>query len=182
MIKCICPNTDCARHGDCDACMANHDGNGYCKREIKIVSIRDNPEYMERAADYLASCWGVPRVIYEDSIKHSLTTPSPLPRWYVMLRGERVIGSYGLIVNDFNSRHDIWPWLAALYVNENERGQALGARLLAHGVEEAAKLGFDTLYLFTDHEDYYERYGWVYTTDAYGLDGEKSRVYSRATK
>jgi len=181
MIKCICPNTDCARHGDCDACLVHHEGNGYCRREIRIIALRDNPEYVERAADYLASCWGVPRVIYADCIAHSLTTDSLLPRWYVMLRGERVIGSYGLIVNDFNSRHDLWPWLAALHVNENERGQALGARLLAHGVEEAAKLGYEMLYLFTDHEGYYEKYGWAYMADAYGLDGAASRVYACAT-
>ena len=99
-----------------------------------------------------------------------------------MLKDDEIIGSYGLIVNDFNSRGDLWPWLAALYVNESERGAALGARLLVHGVNEAGKLGFKSVYLITDHVGYYEKYGWHYIADGYGLDGEASRIYKHGER
>jgi len=144
---------------------------------IKIIAVRDNPDYLDRAVDYFSSKWGVPRCIYQDSISASMRTPSPLPLWYLMLKGKEIIGSYGLITNDFNSRGDLWPWLAALYVEEGERGQGLGARLLSHGVKEAAKLGFASVYLFTDHIGYYEKYGWKYIANGYGVDGEESRIY-----
>ena len=148
---------------------------------ISIIAIRDNHEYLDRAVNYFASKWGIPREIYYDSIFHSLTTKSPLPRWYLMLKDDQIIGIYGLITNDFNSRGDLWPWLAALYVEPSERGNAFGAKLLAHGVKEGEKLGFPTVYLFTDHIGYYEKYGWQYKCDAYGVDGEKSRVYEIQT-
>jgi ribosomal protein S18 acetylase RimI-like enzyme len=35
---CSCPNADCPRHRDCDACLENHEGNGYCKRTAVIFS------------------------------------------------------------------------------------------------------------------------------------------------
>ena len=144
---------------------------------IQILAVREHPEHLGRAVDYLTAKWGVNRKVYHDCIFNSLTTKSPLPRWYLMLKNDEIIGSYGLIVNDFNSRQDLWPQLCALYVEENERGKALGSRLLAHGREEAAKLGFNKLYLATDHTGYYEKYGWRYIGDVYGHDGDIGRLY-----
>lgn len=86
-----------------------------------------------------------------------------------------------LITNDFISRMDLWPWLAALYVIGKERGQAIGSRLLSYAVNEARNLGFSKVYLSTDHEGYYEKYGWKRIEDGYMLWGEKSRIYEIAT-
>jgi RimJ/RimL family protein N-acetyltransferase/GNAT superfamily N-acetyltransferase len=147
---------------------------------VKIVSVRGNPEYLDRAADYLAAAWRVPRAVYRECIESSLTTSSPLPRWYVLESGAGdVIGSYGLIVNDFMSRQDLWPWLCALHVSEGSRGNAYGAKMLAHAASEAARLGFERLYLCTDHVGYYEKYGWRYKCDGLNLSGEATRVYER---
>ena len=73
-----------------------------------------------------------------------------------------IIGNYGLIMNDFISRQDLWPWLCALYVDEAFRGRAFGAQMLEHGIQESRRLDFDNLYLCTDHIGYYEKYGWLY--------------------
>ncbi|MCL2884268.1 MAG: GNAT family N-acetyltransferase [Oscillospiraceae bacterium] len=142
-----------------------------------IISIREHPAYLDRAVDYFASKWGIDRKVYEDCIGNSITTESPLPRWYLLLKEDGIIGSYGLIVNDFMSRQDLWPWFAALYVEESERGWALGSRLLAHGQKEAKKLGFPKLYLCTDHVGYYEKYGWRYIGDGFGISGNAHRIY-----
>lgn len=144
---------------------------------MQIISVRENPEYLTRAVDYLSLKWGIHRNIYLDCIENSLTTNSPLPRWYLMLRNGEIIGSYGLIVNDFISRQDIWPWLCALYVEESERGKALGSQLLAHGQLEAAKLGFAKSYLCTSHIGYYEKYGWRYIGYGYSVNGDATRIY-----
>jgi len=142
-----------------------------------IISIREQPQYLEGAVDYFSEKWKISKLIYHDCISHSLTTESPLPRWYLMLRENKIIGSYGLIVNDFNSRQDLYPWLCAVYIEETERGHALGSQLLEHGRKEATKLGFHKVYLCTDHVGYYEKYGWRFLCQAYGVSGEPSRVY-----
>jgi len=149
--------------------------------KIKIISIRENPDYLDKAVDYFSSKWGISQNIYRDCISHSVNTPSVLPRWYLMLREDEIIGSYGLITNDFVSRGDLWPWLAALYVEESERGKALGSRLLEHGRKEAAKLGFEMVYLHTDHVGYYEKYGWEFIAQAYDVMGEETRVYGASS-
>ena len=144
---------------------------------INIIAIREHPKYLEQAVDYFSSKWGVRRVIYQDCIFNSLTTKSPLPRWYLMIKDDKIIGSYGLIVNDFISRQDLWPWLCAVYIEENERGTALGSRLLEHGRREAAKLGFSVIYLCTSHVGFYEKYGWQYIGQGYSVSGEGTRIY-----
>lgn len=160
----------------------NH-GKGAILRAVKsdgiprIISVREHPEYFDRAVDYFASKWGIDRKVYEASISDSLTTQNPLPRWYLMLRGDDIIGSFGLIENDFMVRKDLLPWLCALYVEKSERGKSLGSRLLAYGRQEAEALGFDKLYLCTDHVGYYEKYGWRF----FGMEesewGGRTRVY-----
>ncbi|MDD4125053.1 MAG: bifunctional GNAT family N-acetyltransferase/class I SAM-dependent methyltransferase [Eubacteriales bacterium] len=145
--------------------------------EISIIPVRESPEYIDRAADYFSSKWNIAKSIYQDCIVNSITTDSPLPRWYLMIKNNDIIGGYGLIVNDYISRQDLWPWLCAVYVEKNERGKALGSRLLQHGRREAAKLGFSAVYLCTSHIGYYEKYDWRYIGGAYDLNGNETRVY-----
>ena len=150
--------------------------------DYQIISVREHPQYLDIAVDYLTNKWGISRNIYQDCIENSLTTKSPLPRWYLMVRDGLIMGSYGLIVNDFISRQDLWPWLAALYVEENERGKGFGAAMLEHGKSEAQKLGFPMLYLSTGHVGYYEKYGWKYIGNGYDVGGEATRIYETMVK
>jgi hypothetical protein len=89
--------------------------------DYRIVCVSENPEYLERAIDYIKSRWPLDDRIYEDCISNSINTPNSLPRWYVMIEDGEFIGSYGLIVNDFISRQDLWPWFAALYIEKSAR-------------------------------------------------------------
>ena len=143
----------------------------------RIINIREYPEWLNKAADYLSARWGIDRQIYVDSMMDSLTTEKPVPRWYIMLCGDEIIGSYGLIENDFMVRDDLSPWLCALYVEPAYRGRHLGAQLLVHSRLEAAALGFEKLYLNTDHVGYYEKYYWRYIGDFAHQSGDDTRVY-----
>ena len=146
--------------------------------EYHVVNVRKNPEYLERAVEYFSSKWGVERRIYQDCISNSLLTSSPLPRWYLMVDGnDEIIGSYGLITNDFISRQDLCPWMCELFVDEKQRGKGLGGRLLAHAVLEAKNLGFEKVYLATDHVGFYEKYGWSFIGIGYHPWGDESRIY-----
>lgn len=149
--------------------------------DIQIRGIRENPEYLERGIDYFALNWSIDRRIYKDCISNSITTNSPLPRWYLMLKGDEIIGSYGLITNDFISRQDLFPWFCALYIEENERGKQLGAKLLEHGRIEAANLGYEKLYLCTSHNGYYEKYSWKHIADGFHPWGSESKIYENET-
>ena len=143
----------------------------------KIINIRECPEWIESAADYFSSRWSVDRQLYHNSMNDSVSTEKSIPRWYLMLRDEEIIGGFGLIDNDFMVRTDLCPWLCALHIEPSERGQQLGAKLLEYSRSEAAKLGFDKVFLNTDHVGYYEKYNWRYIGDFAHQSGANSRVY-----
>lgn len=44
---------------------------------------------------------------------------------------------------------------------------------------EAKKLGFSKIYLTTDHNGYYEKYGWIRKGHGYELSGEATRIYMK---
>jgi SAM-dependent methyltransferase/GNAT superfamily N-acetyltransferase len=143
----------------------------------QIISIRQTPEWLERAAHYFSSRWNIEKQLYLDSMNDSLTIDKTLPRWYLMLREDIIIGGFGLIENDFMVRTDLYPWMCALYIEPAERGKQLGEKLLAHSRLEAASSGFDKVYLNTDHVGYYEKYGWNYIGDFAHQSGVDTRVY-----
>jgi len=149
--------------------------------DIRIIDIREHPEYLQGAIDFLSVRWSVDRKIYDDCIRHSMNARSPLPRWYIMLKGDDIIGGYGLLINDFISRQDLFPWMCTPYIAQKERGRQLGARLMEHGRREAASLGYRKLYCNTELDGYYEKYGWKHTANGFHPWGVQSKIYEIST-
>ncbi|HHU61617.1 MAG: GNAT family N-acetyltransferase [Bacillota bacterium] len=147
---------------------------------MEIISVRENPEFKSVAIEYFQKRWANENtmLIYEDCISNSIVTNSPLPHWYLLLDETReIIGCAGLITNDFISRMDLYPWICAVYIEKEHRGNAYGSLLLEKAKEDAKKAGFSRLYLSTDHIGYYEKYGFVYLGDGYHPWGDSSRIY-----
>jgi N-acetylglutamate synthase-like GNAT family acetyltransferase len=60
-----------------------------------------------------------------------------------------------------DSRPQFTPWLAGVFVAPAHRRCGIGRALAEHGVGEAARLGFTTVYLFTPSaEDFFSHLGW----------------------
>lgn len=150
---------------------------------MQIISVREFPEYKDAAIQYFQSKWASENSmkVYEDSITHSITTESSLPIWYLMEDAGEIVGCAGLISNDFISRMDLWPWICAIYVEENYRGKSLGKELLLRAKADAKKSGFNKVFLCTDHIGYYEKYGFTYIGDGYHPWGSSSRIYESNT-
>lgn len=134
----------------------------------------------DAAIRYYHGQWGGPDnfAFFEDAMRHASDTAPHLPRFYVLLNDQRIVGCCGLITADFISRGDLSPWICGIFVDPSERGQQLGSRLIAHAAAEAASLGFAAAYINTDHDGYYERYGWQRIEDGYDLfSGQPTRIY-----
>ena len=144
----------------------------------KIIKINEHPELIEEAAQWFHQKWKIPEKAYLDSMRESLSSPLSYPRWYVVKEEESIIGGLGVIENDFHDRHDLYPNVCAVYVEKAYRGKGIAGELLNFVCEDMAKDGITTLYLFTDHNSFYERYGWEFFCMAQGNgEEEPSRMY-----
>lgn len=145
---------------------------------MKIISIRQEPEYKDIAIDYFQMAWpSVLPEMYVDAISYSITAKNSLPQWYLLEKENKIIGCAGLITNDFISRGDLYPWLCALYIDEDHRGNAYATLLMNRIQEDTKSFGFGYLYLCTEHVGYYEKYGFTYIGQGLHPWGETSRIY-----
>jgi GNAT superfamily N-acetyltransferase len=146
---------------------------------IRIVDVREVPELLADAVNYFWEQWGSDSNLnfYKDCIENSCATESDIPRFYLALEDQRVIGAYALLRSDLNSRQDLFPWFACLYVDPEHRGHKLGAMLQDHAIQQAGLKGYDRLYLCTDLTEYYERNHWKYIGEGYSIGGEEMRIY-----
>lgn len=150
---------------------------------MEILEIRQRMDLFDQAVKAFWEPWGNEQnyPFYEDCIRHSCLTTEELPRFYIALQEDMIIGTCALLRNDLNSRQDLCPWLGCLYVDPEHRGNRLGALLLNHAVREAARKGYPYLYLTTDLEGYYEKYGWNHVSEAIGIGGTIMKVYRKPT-
>ena len=145
---------------------------------MKIINIKDNPEYKEQFIEYFVLRWASDEStdVYIDCISNASRKDS-IPNWYLLLDDNIIVGCAGLISNDFISRMDLTPWLCALYIEEEYRGNAYGSLLIEKIKEDTLKLGYDYLYLCSDHIGYYEHYGFEKIGTGYHPWGESSGIF-----
>ena len=56
---------------------------------MKVISIRQNPEYKEKAIEYFQKSWSeISPIIYEDCISNSIDAEQSLPQWYLLEKDE----------------------------------------------------------------------------------------------
>lgn len=146
---------------------------------MRIISVRETPEYIPAAIKYIQSKWASKDslMVYDDCIVNCVNADTLLPQWYLLYDGDKIVGCAGLITNDFISRMDLYPWVCALYIDREYRGHAYGNLLLEKAMKDTQKAGFKKLYLCTDHIGYYEKYGYSYIGDGHHPWGESSRIY-----
>lgn len=150
---------------------------------MQITELSQTPALTEKAIRYFWSCWGNESnfKFYEDCILHSTDPSKPLPKFYMGLINNEIIASYALLTNDIISRQDLYPWLACLFVNPEHRNKGYASQLLLHGLKEAERKGFDTLYLSSDLENFYERKGWTPHSVGYNIVDQGITIFSKST-
>ena len=58
------------------------------------------------------------------------------------------------------------PWLAAVFVKPEARNSQIGSELVTNVVDRARELGYQKIYLYTEHaEDWYRKKGWIKIRD-----------------
>ncbi|MDN8285719.1 GNAT family N-acetyltransferase [Acinetobacter baumannii] len=145
---------------------------------MQILRLSDYPQYKEMAAQWFSEKWQIPVEAYLESIQISIDQKYAIPQWYIVLNKDKhLIAGAGVIDNDFHERKDLTPNLCALFVEENYRNQNIAKHVLDFVREDLSNQGIQTLYLITDHTEFYEKCGWRFLTSVKDEEGKMVRMY-----
>ncbi|QKJ88517.1 GNAT family N-acetyltransferase [Paramixta manurensis] len=147
----------------------------------RIVPLDEAPQHAEQVTDWLWQAFGSENSrAFFASVIHSSLQQADLPQTFVALVGERAVATVGAWRCDLISRQDLFPWLAALYIDNPWRGQGLSEALQQHVMSWCRARGYRQLHLWATFADYYERFGWRYIGEALEYPDKPVRVYHRS--
>ena len=132
---------------------------------MKIEYLADYPEHVPTIAAWQHAQFGylTPATTLRDRTDrlHQSLQKDALPIAFIVLSdGGAIVGSAGILPITITHKH-LTPWLSSVYVPPEHRGKGIASALSIHAIVEAARLGFDRLFLFTPHnESMYARLGW----------------------
>jgi GNAT superfamily N-acetyltransferase len=84
-----------------------------------------------------------------------------LPISFIALKHNLPVGTIALLVESVTTHTHLTPWLGGLHVRPDQRHKGIGMSLVAHGLQVARELGFDSLYAgINSGEESYLYEGW----------------------
>jgi N-acetylglutamate synthase-like GNAT family acetyltransferase len=133
---------------------------------MTIEYLADHPDVLATLAQWQHSEWGDVRpgdtVEKRKARLESYSNRNRIPLTVVGFEGSEVLGSASLVSHDMETRMELTPWLAGVYVGEQYRRRGIGAELVRRIMTEAGKLDVPLLYLYTVHsEKFYAALGWT---------------------
>ncbi|MSO15257.1 MAG: hypothetical protein CK521_05225 [Acidimicrobium sp.] len=100
---------------------------------------------------------------YLDVYSESQVDPLSLPISLVAISGNDELVGVACVVRDdeLPEATEPGPWVAAVFVNPEYRGLAVGKQLVTEAIRRARELGHSDVYLYTrDVAHWYETFGW----------------------
>ncbi|MCG5509688.1 GNAT family N-acetyltransferase [Ectothiorhodospira lacustris] len=132
---------------------------------MEIVPLADKKEFITELAKLHHSEWRHlnPSLTLEGRTEaiSKAARREGIPSIFVAVSGSQLIGSAALVQNDMDTKPDLSPWLAAVYVKESFRHHGIATGLIARCEAEAVRSSADTWYLYTEFASkIYEKLGW----------------------
>lgn len=126
---------------------------------MTIMPIAPGSAIWPKVAEYARRCsWsagqGLARDMREDRF-------GDWERVFVALEGDEIAGYCTFSKTDCIPDVPYTPYIGYVFVGEAYRGCRLSQRLIDCAMEYARTLGFDRVYLVSDHVNLYEKYGFV---------------------
>lgn len=146
---------------------------------MKIYNIKDKPEYIREVAELTQKEWGskansdkeFEEKIDKKIIKILDALEEPNYCKLILLEDNILVGFISIFPHDGEEKQELSPWYATMFVKEEYRGKGYSKILNDAILEEAKIRGFKKLYLKTDLENYYEKFGAIFIE--YLKTGEK---------
>ncbi len=131
----------------------------------------------ENVKSYAAGCsWTAGKSLARDMDNHMF---SGWERVIVALEGEIICGYCTVAKTDCIPDVAYTPYIGYLFIDEQYRGNRLSEKLILFAISYLRKIGFDKVYLVSDHENLYEKYGFSVVERAVAPWGAVEKIYRK---
>ena len=134
---------------------------------LKIYNLRDKLKHIDEVAFLTQKEWGqkdLSKKEIEQKVKNKILkiksnfSDSNYCK-LILLDNDILVGFISIFPTDGEERTDLSPWYATMYVKEEYRGKGYSKILNNAIIAEAKKRKISRLYLKTELENYYEKFG-----------------------
>lgn len=101
------------------------------------------------------------------------------PKVLLLVDGKELVSFCTLSEKDDIQPTDLTPWIGWVYTFPTYRKNRYSGKLLQHCEELAKAGGHKYVYISTNHDGLYEKYGYVFYKMMKDIDGEDSKVYRK---
>ena len=142
---------------------------------LTLSSLADCPDMIDVCAAWCFGEWGCHGGgTLSGYIDHfTAAAQNTGDRTWVGKVGGKAAGMISLLRDDHPDIRGLTPWMGSFYIHTDFRGRGHAARFIRHAEDEAARLGYKIIYLYTPHNRaLYEKHGWEtfdYARDPAGL-------------
>jgi len=145
--------------------------------EIVIRSVDSGQDEWERLIHYAQNCsWRAGASLAKAMREGAFTE---WERVFAAMLGEEIAGYCTLAKTDCIENLPYTPYIGYVFVGEKFRGFRLSGRLISSAEEYARSIGYDCVYLISDHENFYEKYGFEVTDRAVAPWGAEEKIYRK---
>lgn len=95
-----------------------------------------------------------------------------------MIDGE-IVGFCTFLKTDYYPENRYSPWISSIFVDEKHRGNRISQQMIEAAIEYARSCHFSTVYIPSDLEGFYEKYGFVRVDELVNYAGDTDQVYAR---
>lgn len=142
---------------------------------MEIKTITSSDEAWIDVQDYAEKCsWSAGRFLATAMARDEF---KDWERVIVAGKKEKIYGYCTVAKTDCIPDVGYTPYIGYLFVDEEYRGNRLSEKLIRYAMEYLKSLGFDRVYIVSDHENLYEKYGFEVIDRKVAPWGEIEKIY-----
>lgn len=146
---------------------------------MRILDLKNSGE-QKQWIDKIRECdWGAARFLAELLEQDKFNEMTGGGSLFMMTDEEKIVSFCTLTRKDCIDDNTLFPWIGFVFTAPEYRGNRYSGELVEYACTKAEELGYEKVYIATDHVGLYEKYGFAYIESRADIYNEISRIYCR---
>ena len=142
---------------------------------MRIKMLTSSDKTWNRVIEYAESCsWSAGRFLAGEMKKDAF---SDWERVIVSLESEDICGYCTVAKRDCIPDVPYTPYIGYIFVGEPYRGKRISQKMIEFAEEYLKSIGFEKVYIVSDHDNLYEKYGFTVIDRKMASWGEEEKIY-----